>query len=83
MDWIEELRVSLLRAGDHIAEDFPVHRVPTAEGERITFKLWHTVPDEAKTPIAQYIRLFAEENGERVKKISHRKFLIQFTVCDS
>jgi hypothetical protein len=83
MDWTNELRDSLLRAGDHIAAHYPIHREPTPEGERITFKLGIALPKEAKAPVTQYIRLFAEENGVKVKRVSHKKFLIQFTVIES
>jgi hypothetical protein len=80
MDWVEELRASLLRAGDHISEGHPTLYKDGANGGStvFVFKLWHQLPADAKRPVTAYIRGFAKSHGWDVK-IKHYKFAIEVT----
>jgi len=82
MDWIEELRASLLRAGNHIAESHPTFYGEGANGGStvFVFKLRQQLPAEAKSAISSYIRGFAKNHGWKVEKVRHRKFHIEVTV---
>jgi len=83
MDWVDELKASLLRAGDHIAPDIPTLTQPVEGGTRVYFKLFHQLPDKSRASVSSYIRLFAEEQGHKISKVTHKKFLIQFLVDEN
>ena len=76
--WIDELRCSLTRAGDHIADGYPTHVSADDQGQHAFIKLWHTLPSGAKEPVTRYIKAFAKEANCRVTKVKHSKFAIEF-----
>jgi hypothetical protein len=77
MVWVEELKKSLLRAGDHIAHDIPIGNYTSHDGEHFHFRLWHELPDGSKKSINAFIRLFAKEHKWEVTKVAHKKFSIE------
>lgn len=73
---MEELRASLLRAGDHIAESYPIAFTEGEDGLQIGFKLWHRLPEGAAHYVTQYIKGFLGQDGWKVKRVRHQKFMI-------
>lgn len=67
-----------MRAGNHIASDYPAHVTPDDDGQHAFIKLWHALPSEAKAPVTRYIKAFAAEADQRVTKVRHSKFAIEF-----
>jgi hypothetical protein len=81
MNWIEELKSSLIRAGDHIAPDVETHVHSKEVGNLYTFKLFHELPKGSKRHVSEYIRLFAEEHGVKAR-VTHKRLLIQILVSE-
>jgi hypothetical protein len=77
MFWVEALKESLSRAGDHIAPDAPIDSGVSELGDHYRLKLWHTLPKGGKSYVTQYIKLFAKEHQWKVIKVNHSKFYIE------
>jgi len=83
MDWIEELRASLLRAGDHIAENKETlyWNSPDGGSNVFVYRLWHQLPAGTKAHVTAYIRGFAQAHGWKIQKVTHKKFAIEVTAA--
>lgn len=77
MFWIDALKESLCRAGDHIAVDAPVESWASDLGDHFLFRLWHELPKGSARHVTKYIELFAKEKEWKVIKVNHKKFTIE------
>lgn len=76
-EWVDELRASLLRAGDHIASPSLIY--PIGDREHFVFRLHHSIPIEARDAVRSYIQLYAKEKGW-IAKAKIKVLLIEFEV---
>jgi hypothetical protein len=71
-----------MRAGDHIAHNYQPITNQEDGASHVYLKLWHSLPTDAKDPVTRYIKGFAKDNGCKVARVKHSKFMIEFWVDD-
>jgi hypothetical protein len=80
MEWVEELRASLQRAGGHIDDEQETIHWEDKNGTHVAFRLWHMIPKGASRYVTAYIKGYAKREGWKVRRVKHEKFQISFTV---